>query len=260
MAEPGYWLKVRRASEHLAELDNAVVEFLLRRPYSVYVIETDDPSGRFEHRARVRDSPPDSISILAGDTVHNLRAALDHLIWALVRVAGNEPSFRTQFPIGQDEKSYRVAVKKQAGGLTAEMLNTLHGCRPWRGGNDALFDIHHLDIVDKHRLLLTAQGTVNLLTPLSATVTGERGPDGGTVFDAAQFSSQEKELSDDLFLFRSSVNNGPMLANLPLIRIRLQDAGFRPSGGVVEALTELRDTASSVINRFERFLDGDGVS
>jgi hypothetical protein len=92
----GAWAKLDRADEHLATLDSSL---------SVWRNSNSRPiSGRpntdnTEHRFYVSlDVQPPLVrwGILIGDSVHNLRSALDHPAWQL---AGDAASRTTEFPI-----------------------------------------------------------------------------------------------------------------------------------------------------------------
>ena len=52
-------------------------------------------------------------SIVSGDYVHNLRSALDHLAWQLVKVSGAKPGPWTSFPIYGDKNDFIRNVKER---------------------------------------------------------------------------------------------------------------------------------------------------
>lgn len=53
-------------------------------------------------------------SIVSGDYVHNLRAALDHLVWQLVKVSDAKPGPWNSFPIYGDKDNFIRDVKERA--------------------------------------------------------------------------------------------------------------------------------------------------
>ena len=57
--------------------------------------------------------PDIRFSIIAGDIIHNLRCALDHLVWQLVLRDGHEPSRHNKFPIYESGDSFLNTVKFQ---------------------------------------------------------------------------------------------------------------------------------------------------
>ena len=81
------FLKLERAKEHLETLAHVHDKFLATRPYEITrSIEASRQSGRgAEHRlvwSRF-EAPPEPMGLLIGDTIHNLRSALDHLAFEL---------------------------------------------------------------------------------------------------------------------------------------------------------------------------------
>jgi hypothetical protein len=52
-------------------------------------------------------------------------------------------------------KEFRGTVLK----FRKDAVDALDGLKPYKGGNDMLWGLHSLDIIDKHRLLLTASVT-----------------------------------------------------------------------------------------------------
>lgn len=86
--------------------------------------------------------------------VHNLRSALDLLIWQLVEANGVTPSRDDAFPIHDTAKKFEAGgVPKVKGRISEDALDVLRAIKPYKGGNDTLWRLHHLDIADKHRTL-----------------------------------------------------------------------------------------------------------
>ncbi len=168
-------LKVGRAKKHIEKLDAAISGFLVDNPYEV--LEEPDPEFGGEHggkqwRIRVKADPPDDLALLAGDAIHNLRSALDLLVGQLVIANGKDPK-REAFPIGDTKTDFetgRFGIKTLKGRISSDAIRVMRELQPYQGGNDSLWRLHKLDIVDKHRLLLVVGGAfMNLL--LSATLT-----------------------------------------------------------------------------------------
>ncbi len=64
-------------------------------------------------RVPVREFPSWA-SIVSGDYVHNLRSALDHLAWQLVKVSGAKPGPWTSFPTYGDKDDFIRDVQQRA--------------------------------------------------------------------------------------------------------------------------------------------------
>jgi hypothetical protein len=94
--------------------------------------------------------------------------------------------------------------------------------KPYKGGNDNLYALHSLDIMDKHRLLIPII-SVTALTGVSAKIGASRIEDctfavrAGGVLNAigfvGEFELTNKGNPEFLVLF----NEGHELANLPVI-------------------------------------------
>jgi hypothetical protein len=93
----------------------------------------------------------------AGDIVHNLRSALDHLAHQLVLVGspGKEPTRRIEFPIAKDFATYEKDKRAKVEGMRQDAIAAIDALKPYKGGNDDLWRIHELDNIDKHRGLFT---------------------------------------------------------------------------------------------------------
>jgi hypothetical protein len=92
----------------------------------------------------------------AGDIVHNLRSALDHLAYQLVVVGSEkEPSRRVEFPIAKDFATYEAEKTKKVQGMRPIAIKAIDNVKPYKGGNEPLWRIHELDNIDKHRTLFS---------------------------------------------------------------------------------------------------------
>jgi hypothetical protein len=126
------------------------------------VPEDNATTGRRELTCRNVAAPPVVIGLVIGDVIHNLRTALDHLMCRLVEANGETPDSQTYFPIKTTEPLYtRMRGKGGPVGVSDEVRRRLDSLAPYPGGEDALVDLHLLDIADKHNLLLTASAAMS---------------------------------------------------------------------------------------------------
>src|SRR3989304_6763196 len=107
----GIRAKLRRAKEHYGTLESEINiwgkqqanigQLNIRRDGSWYVVISDPmptiPNARF--------------SVIVGDILHNIRSALDHLVWQLVLRDGHEPTTRNEFPIYESRDKFFEEVK-----------------------------------------------------------------------------------------------------------------------------------------------------
>jgi len=152
-AEEQILAKYERAQQHIEALDLVLVS--LQRPGT---IERTDDSDRGTTTFQIfgLSEIPLSIPLLLGDILHNLRSALDHLIWKMVELSGQTPDEENCFPIFNSARAYEENSPKRLKGVTREMAARVDACRPYKEGNRRLWMLHRLNILDKHRFLLTA--------------------------------------------------------------------------------------------------------
>jgi len=185
-------LKLDRASKHIGDLGEATKTWLETDAYR-FVPETNPQTGRTVINAHISKPPTPSIALNLGDTVHNLRSALDHLVFELVaasyrpRLVPRRIEKASEFPIFPHTKGNELGVdlfhcvNKKTGepvpssglhklrGLDPGAIEAIEGIQPYHRGpayaEDPLWVIHELDRIDKHRRLnLTAYalGSVGL--------------------------------------------------------------------------------------------------
>jgi hypothetical protein len=105
--------KLERAEKHISDVDAAIRVFFESRPY-VIVAKQDQKTGDYvSYVESVRDVPV-NVPLIAGDAIHNIRSALDHLAWQLVLSAGNTPGQSTSFPIFDTAAKYETRSHRRA--------------------------------------------------------------------------------------------------------------------------------------------------
>jgi hypothetical protein len=158
----GIEAKIDRAGEHIDALNGEIRDWAQGSPYSI----GSEPEGQStHHRIYVRlNHVPNVVrwGLLVGDAVHNLRSALDHLVYAgALRVTGQDPppdERRLQFPIldvpgDWGNQAFRVKA------LSDEMRTFLKDVQPFKESNidgvqnHLLRWIRELDDADKHRAI-----------------------------------------------------------------------------------------------------------
>lgn len=190
--------KVERAHRQLRELRTEVKQFLDRQPYGL-TIDLDDQTRQMTARTVIRESCPQMWSVQIGEIAHNLRSALDHLVWQLVILETGQPptTNKTQFPIFNSEPEYKRSERKFLHGTNAATRSLIEAQQPFHTGekhSSPLWHLHELSNFDKHRTIHLTCGSLEQLKldvgPLAAgQIGGEhvevRGPGpfrDGTVF------------------------------------------------------------------------------
>jgi len=148
-------LKISRADKHLKGLQDEVERFLDSHPYGV-IAELDKKTGKCILRVKINAEPPVEWGPVIGDIAHNLRSALDHLVWQLWLLQTSSPYRRAAFPIFIDARRYSDTCIRQ---LTARQKAAIERLQPYHASNPAshpLWILHEIDNADKHRLIQLA--------------------------------------------------------------------------------------------------------
>jgi hypothetical protein len=150
--------KIERAKKDVGDLQIAVEAFFKTNPY---VIGTKrDPNTRrlLYHLTSVKDTPP-MLAVITGDILHDLRSVLDHLAHQLVCIGmGNPGPFPwVYFPAAfNSAQEYESGKNAQIHGMRGDAVKAIDAIEPYKGGKgDMIWRLHHLNRIDKHRLLIT---------------------------------------------------------------------------------------------------------
>ena len=151
----GPLLKVERADYHIRELEG-----IFRRYIRTNIKAMRPKKNRHKWKAnpaRLGTRWPRHLPAVIGDAIHNLRVSLDHAYWIMVEDNGGVWQKTVKFPFGGDVKSIKGALNGYP--ATAKPNDTvlkfiLDDLQPFPGGIHELYDLHSLDITDKHKLLI----------------------------------------------------------------------------------------------------------
>jgi hypothetical protein len=157
--------KIKRAEKHLGDLFGALRAFKESRPYKVRA-ERDPQSRQPIYYIDSVEPLPVLIAAIIGDTIQNTRSAWDHLAWHLVEVGCAAQGItltateRKQigFPIIDTDSAanYEASRNRKVKGMRNDAINKIDALKPYKGGNDTLWQLNQLNNIDKHRFLLTA--------------------------------------------------------------------------------------------------------
>jgi len=159
--------KIKRAEKHIADFIAETAGFMQPDPYGV--IEETDPNTREKfHVIKTVPTIPRPLRIIAGDAIQNLRSALDYLAYGLVVVANAKPTHDTGYPISTgmpkpDDPNSRFSA--QVRGMRQDAIDAIKATKPYKRGNYALWRLHRLNIIDKHRVLMAATTSASHINP-----------------------------------------------------------------------------------------------
>lgn len=153
--------KLLRASKHLRAIKKAVAAYSRTKPHKIV------KKAKGKKKLNIPKPPPAEISILAGEMVYQMRSALDHLAFELVK---RNPKIATIDPDWEEHVEFPLRVKPPKNGR-AFTLKDYSGCLPGISGgafaiidslqpyhgvgaiNNALRFLRYLSNIDKHRHL-----------------------------------------------------------------------------------------------------------
>lgn len=144
--------KINRARKHIAEIGHLLRE---KRPFA-YILETNVRTGERTTFAKKNVPVIAEIAGIAGDTVHNLRSALDHAYWEIVSPVATSDGDRKaiQFPFSETAARLKETIQTRLAHKVSDIFfHAILSLKPHGevGGNESLWLIHKLDTIDKHR-------------------------------------------------------------------------------------------------------------
>jgi hypothetical protein len=160
--------KLDRAKYHLKMLAGAERRFWDESTgdYGRAVTTEPGPDGKPWAYMRLHEppEPPRKLALIAGDAIHNTRAALDHLVFALVLTNPGHPEPPTrqnEFPIWEvapsDGGGTRKTFDRKLHGIADEprkwIVNLQPFSQPGTRESQHLLDLDGLDNIDKHRFI-----------------------------------------------------------------------------------------------------------
>jgi hypothetical protein len=140
-------------------------------------IKQDTETGNVTYYLKRVPALPESIPLIVGDILHSLHSALDYMACGMVVAGGGEVTSKTKFPVREVAQDWEKSGLGLVKGAKQEALEALRRIGPYKAGNYFLWLLHRLNIIDKHRLLVTV-GAINsgrTLTPNEQAAEPKRG-------------------------------------------------------------------------------------
>jgi hypothetical protein len=161
--------KIGHAQAHLDKIDSALNTALGTESQIQPIAHDPDSKGNKHLIISLTNVGPidPNLPLIIGDCIHNLRSALDHLVYqlAILNRAPTEAAEKTMFPVcltkggrsGFDERVKRNVAPFVSSSALAEIERT----QPYETYSvpeeSDIWILHKLDIIDKHRLLIIAR-------------------------------------------------------------------------------------------------------
>jgi hypothetical protein len=150
-------LKVKWANYHLRHLVETLRVHLESEFYRLFIQEYLEEGASGIH-LEVINPLPHNVSFLIGDIVHNLRAALDHLTYGIVKAIGGSASMNLYFPIDESRRQLvNTDRKREIETKVPKLLDIIFDeIKPFNtpDGDGFLWSLNQLDRIDKHRMII----------------------------------------------------------------------------------------------------------
>ena len=161
--------KLARSQEHAQAVKNEVQSWFDRHPYSV-TKDTNADCTRYSLFLRVNEPPTlQRWTLIIGDCIHNLRCALDYLVYAVAvfEAKCEPPPFERAlaFPITDSRKDFEDAVaRKSLGSISDPVIAVFESLQPYNRPHPTLPPLlkilRSFNNADKHRLIKLVYGAV----------------------------------------------------------------------------------------------------
>ena len=221
---------------------------------------TEPGSGDYLWVVDVDEEQADGVSAIAGDIVHNLRSALDHLVWEF---SDPDQRPRSEFPVylqsGNGSDGFEGGGQPKIRTLPLALQSQVEELQPYHSGGSAkshpLWLIHDLDRIDKHRRILAAPVAVNRINfvgpPMSVRGRGAT----SLALHGLTFTSGKRGNGDEVVRIAGSNPARSVAQFRPDVRFELSlDEPGLPELFVGQQLRQLRNfVKDEVLPRFDPF-------
>jgi hypothetical protein len=158
----GAQLRLNRAGEHLPGL-NEIIQAIVSTYENGVVAERDPESGDWEPTGNPVELFELRASVIIGEVVHNLRACLDYLVYALAQADSGRVPDRTQFPIEDSPQGFTARRNTFLEGVSDENVAIIRKYQPYNGCWWTE-NLRELSNADKHRELVRVKSDLMAVT------------------------------------------------------------------------------------------------
>lgn len=251
-------IKLDRAKEHFYTLQTEIQTFLDSKPYELR-IEEEPQTGDLVYRVRVKAEPPIKLSLITGDIIHNLRSALDHLIYQLIVINGKTPNKNSAFPIYTRKADFDTDGHKKINGIGAAATTIIKAIKPYKEGNLHLWQLSQLDNADKHRLIITVGSAHrNIIIDMAYALRQfPRTRDLPPMPIALRSQDREFPLKDNAEVFRimkAARGTSDEANHQATFEIAIGEGEIIQGDSLVESLQKFIEETESVITQFQPLL------
>jgi hypothetical protein len=248
MADPlnGPRLKIEWAKRQIGDLERLIIDWQTGNPYTI-MRGTDTEAGKVYYKLVNKIPVPDEAQVNAGAVVHSIRSALDLLACCLARLNGYTNVSETYFPFGKSKDIFESpAVQRKVKKLHPAHARLIRRLKPYKGGNDLLWAIHELDLMDKHTMLIPI-GSVSTNGVFANNVI-KHSAHGELQFGAPEFAS----LEDGMIFAAATIGTEVEMDIQFNLTVAFRDIEAIKGEPFIAVLVQFIDLAERIINIFDR--------
>jgi hypothetical protein len=251
--------KIDRAKHHLDDIDAALKVVLGTETNTQLPIAYDFDLDRKQLIINLTKCQPidPTLPLMIGDCIHNLRSALDHLVYrlALENQVSHIAANKTFFPIYLDKTQFDERVEKLVKPfISASVLAEIEKSQPYSAYDVPeeadIWILSRLDIIDKHRLLIVA-GHKFAPTAFHVSI-----PNGEQVHEVIP-NPEWKSMKDGAEVIRFDLSQMPnppskMSVHVQMVTtVQFVDTGLACDGTLVQdALRQCLGIVSAIVRDF----------
>lgn len=149
------WLRLERAETHLNEIEREITAFFQANPHEMVVHEHLNEAGETWRVVKMRKIAklPRILPAAVSDAAANIRAPLDYAVARVCEIAPRPDvdCDRLLFPIGNSLKAFQDELKRRKiATFSPDLAALISEAKPYAGGNDLLYALHHLGRKERH--------------------------------------------------------------------------------------------------------------
>lgn len=257
--------RVERAYEQRRDLEREMRVWAESGAYAIGSYEDEKTGYTIFYLAEIKEIPP-RVLFLIGEIIHTLRASLDNLVYQIFLTQRTDPADegeRIEFPIFDESKKTEAQAFRPIKALGQGVIEAVRKTNPCKGGNPTLWAIHRLDIVDKHRRIITntlvhhsvfvrdmmrqlliEQGYADMVAAVELR----------NAFFTSPNTSKTAKVGDVIFTAPPGTSDEMKKKLQFTFDVALDEPGIIEGKSVIESLDMMLKTAQNLVASFEPFL------
>ena len=172
----GVHAKLRRAREQIQEVKDEADRLCKDVTHGIVREMRDDVDEQIWMYRGPTPKVPITWSVIVGETLYNMRSALDHLVWQLVLTNLQIPGRHNEFPIARDLDQWERDKARMLKGVSQRHQAMIGYLQPFTGGTNLPFAVSqfekldNLSNIEKHRHFVVAVIASSGIYPMTLEV------------------------------------------------------------------------------------------